>query len=422
MDDRNDMEQEKPEQEDRTAQVPEQETLGDEGVDTQEAIETDVDSPTKELTRPEMPVEAETPSGLPVPSPVPQKKKRKGILIGAIIAAALVILGGGAALAYTLWYQNPEKVVYDSIINAVKAKTVSGNGVFAVKNDDMEVTITFDGQSEAAKGLLNVQASIKSEDITLNAGGSGMMVDDTLYFKLTGLDEVVAQLEKTIGTAPAYVDDIVKKLNDTWISVKPSDYEDVSKELSTQQQCTTDTIDRLSTDDGMKNEVVDLYKEHKVLVVGDKIGSKDGSLGYTVELDPKAAVELVRGLGDTKFGKALSGCNDGIDFGEIADDMADSLDDADTTRDDNAATVEIWVSRFGHEITSVVIRGEEYDTTVNLTLNPVFNKDVTVEAPADATSLKDLIADLEEAYKSYAEESMPDSVQPLEDEATFSFN
>jgi hypothetical protein len=59
---------------------------------------------------------------------------------------------------------------------------------------------------------------------------------------------------------------------------------------------------------------------------------------------------------------------------------------------------------------------------VNLTLNPVFNKDVTVEAPADATSLKDLIADLEEAYKSYAEESMPDSVQPLEDEATFSFN
>ena len=43
-------------------------------------------------------------------TPSPKPKKRKLLLIGALIMGVSIVLGGSSAAAFTFWYQNPDKV------------------------------------------------------------------------------------------------------------------------------------------------------------------------------------------------------------------------------------------------------------------------------------------------------------------------
>jgi len=373
---------------------------------------TNTPLPSVEPTEPAVPANPAVPV-MPPPQPMaaetpetPQKKKSARFVIGGITAAVIVLLGAGGALAYTQWYQNPDKVVHDAIIKAVQTKSLSMTGDVSYKAEGVDVKMMLDSKSKASNGEINAKATVAVDTPdfkrTFDASGSVRVVGDTIYAKLSGIQKIINDMrEESTGSIPTYVDDIVKKIDDKWISIKASDYEDASKELSEQQKCLTKLAEKVQSDKAMMNEVTKLYKDHQIIVVKEKLGSKAvqgvSSLGYRVSIDTNATEAFIKGLDTTALGKEMKSCSKDIDFEKIAKDATDESDKDTKTE----GKVELWVSQFGHELTQVVADGKDEDASLTMTLQPIFNKDVTVEAPKDATPLKTLTEDIQNMVMHY---------------------
>jgi hypothetical protein len=341
------------------------------------------------------------------PQPVgfqqPLRKKKTGLIVGSIVAGALVVLGGTGALAYNLWYQNPDKVVHDAIINAIEAKALAGTSEFVMTTKDMTMKVSIDGKAVDSEGMLHAKAVIETrgaaEKMSLKLEGSALYKDEIAYIKLDNVKEIfdtyLAQMPMLDAQTMKQVTKIINKIDGQWVSIKASDYEDVSKEVSEQQTCISDASKKLSNDKEARRELTNLYSENRIIEVKDKLGSDDekidGSLGYEIGINNDATRAFIEGIGDTAYGKALKECDDTIDFKKIADSFKETEKDSDVE-----VKTRIWVSRFGHEITQFSMSAKEGDSVASFIAKPEFNTDVTIDAPKDAISLKDLIAEIQE--------------------------
>ncbi|HMS92812.1 MAG TPA: hypothetical protein PKD28_00350 [Candidatus Saccharibacteria bacterium] len=386
-------------------------------------------------TEPQQPV---APAPAPVgPQPQPQmayaqppqsKKPKKGLIIGSIIAGALVVFGGAGALVYNVWYQNPEKVIFDALTHAFKSESATGTGTVAIKSDDVDLKITFAGEGQGSDGRVDTTIKFDSkssgENISINVMASVLVKGETIYFKLDNVQKTVDQLAEAYGMeVPEYVTPIIKKIDGQWVSVKSSDYEDVSKEVAKQQRCVTDVFDNLSNSKDMKNELVDLYKENQILVIDEELPAKKidgvGSLGYEISADTNAAQGFIKGLDDTEFGKELKKCDDSVNFAEVAD----AIKEADKENDSDVDTkFELWVSRFGHQITEVNFTVKDDDASGVFVFNPKFNQDVAVEAPKSSITIKQLQEDIEKAVEEYYSTLFDDSSYDYSDELSSPYN
>lgn len=344
----------------------------------------------------------QAPSGF---ATTPKKQKKKRLIIAGIIAGVLMLLGGGTVLAYNLWYQNPEKVVHDAVINAVQAKSTQFTGNFTLVSDQTTIDVKMDGKSSGTDSMMNATMELRTEGdgqkLSLAVDASVVQKDDTFFLKIKGLQRALSEALKSSTPLPPAQSQklkiLIDKYDDRWMSVKPADYRDVSKEAAEAQECVVRANKTLNDSDSeARKEIVDLYKENTILTIKNKLGShvvnETGSLGYEVGLDKTAAESFIRKLNDTKYGKEIKACDTSLDFTKMADRMKKD----DTTKSYNEATVELWASRFGHKIRRMSIRGNDDSTTVNIVVDPIFNENIDVEAPADAVSIKDVIRDVQE--------------------------
>lgn len=349
----------------------------------------------------------EQPSTPPAPAP---NKKRKGLIIGGIIAAALVVLGGGGALAYS-WYQNPEKVVADAVMNAIKAKTVTFTGELTVENDS-KVKLELNGATDAVSGELAAKMTFPmgEKEQTLEANAKFDKNGD-LYFKAKQLDKLVeANREQLPPESQATVDQLVAKINDRWVKVSADDLAKFDETSSKRQKCVADALKKYSEDSVATNEVIEVYKKNKFIKVEQNLGTKDGSLGYTLKGDKATAESFFKGLKDTKLYKTLHECDPSLELDE-------KQSSEQTTEQPNVETrVELWVSQWSHEVTELKFTANDKEAKASSVafLKPKFNQPVNVEAPKDAISLAQLQADIEAVINSAMEAEMQSAMQQQE--------
>lgn len=333
----------------------------------------------------------------------PVKKKKTGLIVAISVAVAAVLLIVAAILVYNLWYQNPNKVVHDAVVNTMRAKSMVGKGDVLIKSEQADVSMVFDTKSDATLSSMAVRATIKSnvedEPFELTIGGEARYVDGVFYVKLNDVEKAVDALVQYSGqSAPAEVMALVRKIDDQWVSISPDDYKADSPEVAKQQTCMDDISKQMASDKKMTDELVALYRKNQVVVVDESLGSKtiDGtdSLGYKVSFSTDNMKKLVESLGDTEFGKKMKQCDDSVDFGEIADMFKESTSSS-------KATQEIWVSRFGHQLTQVKVTEEDKASKSAFSFQPKFNETIEVAKPDDAISIKDLMKDIEELTGSY---------------------
>ena len=346
--------------------------------------------------------------------PTPEKKSRKKLaLIISLIAAVFVIVGG--ALAYAFYYQNPDKVITDSLINMTKAKSSQVKAHVSIKDDDVEMMVMLDGASSEDGNKVKADVSLKIQGQTYDVTADAITVGTSeAYVKLSNVKKVVDNFKAMIPVeAHKLIDDIVTKVDGTWIKVTNDDIDSISAEQSKVQKCVTETFEDLETDKGMKNEITKLYKKNRFITVEEKLGSKDGSLGYILGGDKEAAKNFVTGLKDTKLYKQLNDCDKTFTIEQK--DIDDMFKDDASSTSDTDGRIELWVSRFTHQVTKLSVTATEKGKTVGeIVIEPTFNEDVTIEAPKDSTTVKQLMEDVQKLVQdmqasmmqSYQNESM----------------
>lgn len=375
---------------------------------------TDFDLEGSSTTAPDSPAEspfgASTPTETPTPftpaeAPVigsapaftPAKKPRKtGMIVGIIAAAALVVFGGGGVLAYNVWYQNPQKVITDAIMNAVTAKTAVFTGTLSVDNDQVKVGVEINAKGDDKNSDLSAKLKVTYQEKEYAIDAAAIYAESgDIYLKVEKLDDVATLIKEqfasydTTGALSKAIDKMVAKIDGTWIKISADDLKSYSEEASSAQTCIGDATKKFKDDKEAISEISTLYQNNQFITVKKDLGSKDGSIGYEIESDKDKAKAFATGLENTKIYKALHDCDES--FTISSDDLA--ADESKAT-----GTVQIWVDAWSHQFTKIELNGESDGTKVNATILPIFNKAVTVEVPTTSTTLTQLQEDFTQIF------------------------
>ncbi len=369
------------------------------------------------VTSPSEPVTPVTPTQEPAAgdgSLPPKSSNKKKLVIGGVIAAVIVILGGAGAWAYTA-YQDPNKVIVDSVVNLLKDKSPSTiSTTVSVKTNDVQADITIAGHGNndqsQAKVDLNIQAKGESP-IKLSTTAEVVATKSTLYFKLNNAKKAVdsaadayvqslADQYKTLGyelsqseidaqkeAMLSQIDPIVAKVDNRWMKYDVTTQTSDNKE----QKCVTDAVTKLQSDSKMQDELTDAYNKNRFVTVKENLGIKDGSYGYVLDLDRAKAKDFAKAAEDTSFGKSLKSC-DG------SSSLMNESDSTDSTVKDSR--IELWVSQWSHKITGFKASGtdasdKENPTKLDLSLTMKYGDAEKVTIPTDATDVKDVQKEIE---------------------------
>ena len=336
----------------------------------------------------------------PVPTvpgaPAPQPKK-KSIILGLIVAGVLIALGAAGVLTYNFWYQSPEKVITDGIVNAIKAKSVVYSGSLLISGDQ-EVKIEVSGRGKGTTNDLAAKLTFKQDEKTVTVDGAAIIDSKgDLYFKVKNIDMLVKNYSAALGDPQVQklVDNLVAKVNDKWIKVSGDDLKSFSKDTAKGQSCLNEAVAKLESDDTITSELADTYKKHTFITINKSLGSKDGSLGYQLSSDMGVAKAFVKDLKATHVYKTLQSCDSSFKL-----DEEDMFKDA-TDCNKKDARVELWVSLWSHQITKLSLEETKDKNKATIVLEPKFNETVSeTKAPEGATSLTQLKSDIEALIQS----------------------
>lgn len=389
-----------------------------------EAVTSDMPAPSNELAQP-APV-------TPLVATGKSSGGKKKWVLGSVIAAVLVVLLGGGALAYNLWYQNPEKVILDGINNLFSNNaSSSGKATVSVENDDVRLDMTASVKSDKklTNGDVQLAVQMKGSDAPVkkvNLKADFAVNEKTAYFKLNDIKPLADQL------VDAYVDQmatqyrqlgfaltqqqidqqkaqmlqqlnpIITKIDNRWIKfdMEASEEDDESK-------CTAEAFQKLYDDKKQRDEVLDVYKEHKFITVKEKLGSKDGSLGYLLEFDEGVAKDFSKAVKNTTFSKELEECDGTKNQAPSTEDTTDKKDNVKDSR------IELWVSRWSHQITEFKVAATTNDsseTAVSFNLTYDYDKVEGLTTPKDAIDIDELRNEFDKQSQPSA---APVTVSPL---------
>lgn len=342
-----------------------------------------------------------------------KKPHRRKWIIALCIIGGLGLLSAGTALAYNLWYQNPDKVLSDAVMHAVKAKSLAYKGSYVTDMEGGKLTVDFDGNNPSVvDGQLNVNATLAMQGQSFKLSGSGLLAaDGTFYFKLSNLRSLLESAAKQYGMPTTMFDGIVAKIDDKWVKVSSDDVKQFSETAANNQKCLTDAFKKLESDKAEQKEISDLYRKHKFITVSKKLGSATvanvQSLGYELTGNTAVLKQFVGELNNTKFAASLKTCDKSFSF------------DADAITDDNEAkeNVRVWVSRWSHNFTRLSVDSTDANNQkTNLWLEPRFNAGTPITPPSDAITIEQLQSDIQSLWSS-AEASTADRAAATQTQA-----
>lgn len=334
-----------------------------------------------------------TPKGTQNPI-LASSKKRKLILAGGVLAG-LLLLGVGA-ITYSQWYQHPQKIITDSIINALQSDSLKYSGDVALSGD-MAANVLVNGAIANGAGIVSAKMTfdVQNKPLTLSADG---LIDNKsdLYIKVKDVrklaDTYLAQLPDNSRTI---IDGLITSLDNKWVKISANELKTYSKDAGQAKECLTAIANKIQNDRAATREIGDAYRKNQFIVIAEKLGSKDGSLGYSLSADKERAKAFTKAIKQTSIYKELIACDD--DFTLNENELFES-----NNKDSNDARIELWVDRWSHQVTKLrVLNKTENDVKAKtiLELKPTFNQLVDVAAPTSFTTLEQLTSDLQKTLQ-----------------------
>lgn len=327
----------------------------------------------------------------PVSAPATPGKKRKGPLI-SLIGTALVLLGLG--LAYVYWYQNPNKVVSDAVINALAADSLTYTGTVTTVGPTKMVA-TLDGGAALDGATVNAKFAFDVEGKKYTLDGNGVIDEKSdLYVKVRNIDGLVNNYRRAMPPdSQKLFDQIIDKIDDKWIKISSEDVKSYSANVANIQKCTAELASKIKNDKNVEAELINAYKKHPFITIDKSLGAKDGSLGYTLSSNQSVTKDFTKEYKNTSLYQSTVKCNSS--FAIKDEDILQQYKD----EPGNQATVDLWVDRWTHQITNVVMKNEDKTGEVNVSFKPKFNRPVAIVPPKDSTTLEQLQNDVQELLR-----------------------
>lgn len=326
------------------------------------------------------------------------KKSKKGLILGIALVGILALLGGGSALAYNVWYQNPQKMISDALINAVTAKSSIYTGTINFDSGSTKVTVDVSTKQSSATGSLDATLTMDAGGTKYSIIGSALVdASGDLYFKANKLDSVAVIAKSMLSSADpdgTMVDGLVAKINDKWIKISSDDLKQFSSSFATTKTCLNDTVSKFKDDKSAIAEVTNLYQKDTFITDGKSLGVKDGSYGFQVKFKITALNAFFKGLEDTKIYKSIKSCDSTFSIDQISDTtVADSANNSDV--------FDLWIDGWSHQITKVTVKSPSSDSTqISGSIIPKYNQTINITTPSTFITLTDLKSYIEEAVQS----------------------
>lgn len=352
-----------------------------------------------------------TSSSNPAPIEEPKKSHKKRNII--ILLVALLVLVGAAVAAYFLWYQKPEKVVSDAVMNVIKAKTATYTGSLAITGEQ-NVKIEIDGKNTLNAGDFAARATFTVDGKEFKVDGSFRSTSDgTAYFKFDNVKELVDSYFSSLGVSSSSFDSLISKIDGKWVKVTVSDMDTLNPEAKKTRECTNTAVKQLTENQDTQKELADIYKKNAFLAATNDLPSQTinsvDSMGYTITADEAKFKSFITAINDTKIMKDLQACDSSIKL---------NADDFKSTEESKNTKLRVWVGRFTHEFTRVELEGTSDGAPTKFIMDPKFNGQVTVDAPQDAITIEELQKEVEKAFS----ELQSDFITNYEASAEYSYD
>lgn len=354
---------------------------------------------------------------------VKKNPPKKGA-IAATLAVALALLAGSGYAVYALWYQNPEKVVIDSMVSAVLARTAKTSGDVTIEYNDFVFAVQFDGEGgrdegSSGSGLLTIKNKKLATDIKIK-GSVVMAKNGDVYFKVNDLQKVYSDAltvivgsqvemikkqgqtitnDQVANVRQAYdslLGSAITKVGDKWIKLSAEDTRRVYPKTSREYICLRDTAARVAEDKKLLDEVAAVYEKNRFLVIKENLGIRDGNVGYLVDVDNKIGKTFNDTFKKTVLYKKLSECSSNlIAYMESELGNLGSKDNSDTASR-KVRKIEVWANQWSHQLMRLKAvsplssseRNDKFAVTVDI--RPQINVPVTVTIPKDTISFKEI--------------------------------
>lgn len=353
-----------------------------------------------------------------VVEPVKEKKRfiKSKLFIGLILTLMIIPISGVSAYTTMSWYQDPQKMIADSFVNAITAKTSVYTGTFTYTDSTSKLNVIVDVKTKqaSATGSLDVKFTLKydNDEYTISSAG---LVDKTgdLYFKVIGLADIVKKASPQMGldtmmSLKTAVDKFVAKVDGTWIRISSADLKQYSDQYATSKDCLNDTIKKYKDDSVAMGQIGELYRKNPFVVVDKDLGLQGTSYGYKLTTDSTKGKAFVKSLADTEVYKSLHQCDNTytIDTNQVDSEINNyDSDTTDTTVDTNSS-FNMWIDVLSHNITKIEITNKTETVDFLAVIKPEYNQVITISAPASSISLTELntyVQELSSAYSSSAD-------------------
>lgn len=338
----------------------------------------------------------------------PKANRRKSRLITYVVVTVLVVLAA-VAVPYFMWYQNPNKVVADGVLNALNSKTVKANGDITYSNDQYKITTAIDGQSNRISGMLNVKLALenKKTKTTINTVADGVLADNgDLYVKVNDSKDIFSAIgeaaisslqaspsqtgqasPEAIAGYRAMVSEIYKpiskQVDGQWIKIPANTVNPFSQQANNAQKCLTEAGKLAQNDSQALREVIDAYSQHEFIAIDDSLGSNGNEVGYKVKIDQQKAGDFATAFSKSKIGEKVESCvksDSPLGGSNAKDSKKIAIEDP---------VIELWINRWNHEIKRV--KSTANNNTASVDLKTDFNAGVSIEVPKDSKTLQDVI-------------------------------
>lgn len=327
------------------------------------------------------------------------KKAKRKIIVRSFIAIVITLGIGASLFGVYSWYQSPQKVITDSILNILTAKSSIYSGTIQLDDNvaqDIKLSIDITAKQVSAEGSLNAKLTLATLGKTFVFYGD-VLVDESgdLYLKIKDIVGIVEKYKSIMtlmsGTyfesSPfaTSIDKLVSKINGTWIKISSDDMKQYSEDYAKSQACIKSVVKQYKDDGSVINEITEAYKKHQFIKVSEELGQKDGSLGYKLKTSGADMKSFMKDIRNTKIYKTLHACDDSFDINtNNVGNSDDGLYDG---------TIDLWVSDWSHNITKIVFSGGAEFTAKII---PKYNQEVKIVAPSPSTTLSQLQTDIQD--------------------------